>query len=204
MKLILVRHGETEWNHLHRMQGLTDLPLTETGRAQAEAIATALKNEAVEVIYSSPLKRALETARIINRFHQVEIIPVEELKELNVGQLEGLYAEEMKARYSDFFQAWTTDPASTRMPGGESLPEVQERVWSAVTQIRQQNHLHPVILVSHFFSLIALFCKLLDLRLSDFRKLYLGVGSISRVEFNEDKAKLLSFNDTCHLEIGKS
>jgi broad specificity phosphatase PhoE len=200
MRLILVRHGETEWNREYRVQGLRDIPLNDFGRVQAEAIATTLKDEAVEAIYTSPLQRALETANSINQFHQVEIIILDGLKELNVGELDGLYSPEMKSKYPDFYQSWKADAASARMPGGESLPELQDRVWASIQSILDKSG-KLVIVVSHFFSLLSLLCKVFDLSLSEFRRFNLMLGSISMLEFSEEKAKLVSFNDTCHLGI---
>jgi len=200
MRLILVRHGETDWNREYRVQGHSDIPLNEAGRAQAEAIARALKDKSVEVIYTSPQQRALGTAQAINRFHQVDLIALDGLKELDVGDLDGLHSPDMKTKYPDFFQIWTTDATSTRPPGGESLPELQDRVWGSVQSILEENHPDSVIIVSHFFALLTLLCKVLDLSLSEFRRLSISVGSISILELTEDKVKLVSFNDTCHLE----
>ncbi len=199
MRLVLIRHGQTDWNKEYRVQGQADLSLNESGRAQAEAIASFLKDEPVEAIYSSPLARALETARVIERSHQIDTIADDKLRELDVGEVDGLYYPSLKTEYPDFFKAWTIDPASIRWPGGESLPELQERVWDAVQGIISRNHTRSVVITSHFFVLLTLLCKILDLSLSDFRKLNISVASISVVEFVGDKARLVSFNETCHL-----
>ena len=203
MRLILVRHGETDWNREYRVQGQSDLPLNEIGQAQAEAIALALKDEPVEAICTSPQQRALGTAQAINRFHQVDIITFGELKELDVGDLDGLYSPDMKTKYHDFFQVWTANAALARLPGGESLPELQERVWDSIQSILAKDHRESVVVVSHFFALLSLFCKVLGLSLSEFRRLNISVGSIGILEFKEGRSKLVSFNDTCHLEAEK-
>lgn len=200
MRLILVRHGQTEWNREYRVQGQADPPLNEMGRAQAEAIAGVLKREPIQAIYSSPLSRALETAHTINRFHAVEVIPHEGLKELNVGETDGTYFPDMPTRYPDFFALWKADAASVRWPGGETLPELQDRVWRAVSEIIAQRMEGPIVITSHLFALASLLCKVLDLRLSNFRKLNLSVGSISEIEIVRDEYRLIRFNETCHLD----
>ncbi len=199
MRLILVRHGQTEWNREYRVQGQADPPLNETGKAQAEAIARALSYEPIRAIYSSPLSRAMETAKTINRFHTVEIIPHEGLKELNVGEVDGLYFPDMPVRYPDFFARWKADAAAVRWPGGETLPELQDRVWRATTQIITPQTEGAAVITSHLFALVSLLCKVLGLNLSDFRRLNLSVGSISEVEITEKGYRLVRFNETCHL-----
>jgi len=199
MRLILVRHGQTDWNKEYRAQGQADLPLNESGRMQAEAIAQALKDEPVEAIYSSPLLRAYQTAQAISHFHSVDIIKHEGLKEMDLGYPDGTYFPDVKTEYPEFFKAWTTDPASARWPGGETLPELQARAWGAVQDIVATNRSKSVVVTSHFFVLLTLFCKILDLGLSDFRKLNISVGGISIIEFAGDKPRLTLFNDTCHL-----
>ena len=199
MRLILVRHGETDWNQQYRIQGQSDLPLNECGMAQAKSIALALKDERVEAIYSSPLRRALGTAEAINRFHQVKLVPLDELKELDVGELDGMHGTDLRIIYPAFFRDWVTDAASTRLPGGESLTELQDRAWDAVEGVLERNQ-SDLIVVSHFFVIISLLCKVLNLHLSEFRRFGITVGSISILEFNGKRTEMVSFNDTCHLE----
>ncbi len=200
MRLVLVRHGQTDWNKEYRVQGHAGLPLNEAGLAQAEAIARMLKNEPVEAIYSSPLERAFQTAESISRHHDIDIIVRDGLKELNVGETDGLYYPDMQTSYPDFFNVWLKDPAMARWPGGESLPELQTKVWNAVENIASAGHEKSVVIASHFFALLTLLCKVLDMDLSSFRKLNLAVASISVVEFHEGKSRLISFNETCHLK----
>ncbi len=199
MRLILVRHGQTDWNMEYRAQGQSDVPLNPAGEAQAEAIARALKEEPVEAIYSSPLSRAYQTAQAIGRFHQAKIITDDRLKELDVGKMDGMYYPNLKTNAPDFFNIWTTDPASARWPGGETLPELQQRMWDAARSVISGDYSKSVVIASHFFSLLTLLCQILELSLSEFRRLNLSVASISEVEFAGEKGKLVYLNDTCHL-----
>ena len=200
MRLVLVRHGQTDWNKEYRVQGHGGLPLNEIGLAQAEAIAQMLQNEPVEAIYSSPLERAFQTAEAINRFHNIDIKINDNLKELDVGETDGIYYPGMKTSYPDFFKVWADDPAVARWPGGESLPELQTRVWRVVENIVAENCKELVVIASHFFALLTLICKILDMDLSNFRKLNLAVASISIIEFYDGKFRLVSFNETFHLK----
>lgn len=209
MRLILVRHGETDWNQQHRLQGLGDLGLNETGRRQAEALAQALKNERVEAIYTSPLKRAWETSCAIGRFHQVEVATLDELKELDAGEVDGLTYEEMRSQHGDLFTKWMTDAAAVRLPGGGTLVELQNQAWAAIREILRRQHGGMVeegenkkgvtVVVAHFFTILCIICKALGLNLSHFRRLRLDVAATCTLDFNRQKAVLTSLNETCHL-----
>ncbi|MFO8101086.1 MAG: histidine phosphatase family protein [Dehalococcoidia bacterium] len=200
MRLILVRHGQTDWNTEYRAQGQSDVPLNDAGEAQAEAVARALRENPVSAIFSSPLSRAYRTAQAIRRFHEVDITADERLQELDLGDFDGRYYPSLETDAAEFFRLWNTDPPSARWPGGETLPELQRRVWEAVRDIISCNYPGSVVLTSHFFSLLTLLCRILELSLFEFRRLNLSVGSISLVELTGEKGKLLSLNDTCHLD----
>lgn len=199
MQLITIRHGQTDWNREYRVQGQADLSLNESGKAQAYAIAQALKDTPVEAIYSSPLCRAFETAQAVNEFHNIEITTMKGLQEMDVGITDGLYYPDLETKYPEFFKTWTLDAASARFPEGESLPELQDRVWACVQSIIARNHHGSVVVASHFFALLTLLCKILDLDLSDFRRLNISVASISIIEFSGNRTRLTAFNETCHL-----
>lgn len=202
MRLILVRHGETEYNHEYRVQGQSDIPLNESGKRQAGLLAQALQHEAVEAIYTSPLQRAAETAEAIDRFHRVPIRKLDGLKELDAGEVDGLYYPDIASKYPEFHRIWVDVADQARLPGGESLPELQARVWDSIQSIVDADHSSTVVVVSHFFALLCLLCKVLDLSLSEFRRMSMTVGSISILDLPESpggKIKLVAFNDTCHL-----
>ena len=119
-RILLIRHGETEWNRIRRFQGRSDLPLNQEGREQAHALALALKGESITAIYSSPLTRAMETARLIRVFHpSVPLFEEEGLVEMDLGEFEGMEGHRWAEQYSDFRKAWQEDPASVKMPGGK-------------------------------------------------------------------------------------
>jgi alpha-ribazole phosphatase len=212
MRLILVRHGATKWNQERRIQGVSDLGLNETGKKQAEALARALKDVKVDVIYTSPLRRARETARAINRFHQVEVVTLDGLKELDVGEVDGMTYDEMRLNHSEFFTKWMSDFTSVRLPGGGTVPELRDRCCTTIQDIVKKQEAGTggkcddedkvVVAVTHFFPIICIISDTLGLDLLYCRRLRLDVASICILEFNPERAVLVSFNDTCHLRQG--
>ncbi|MBE0479709.1 MAG: histidine phosphatase family protein [Dehalococcoidia bacterium] len=208
MRIILVRHGETRWNREHRIQGLADLDLNETGRKQAQALAEALRNERVSAIYTSPLRRAMDTAAAIARYHPVEMTVLDGLKELDAGEVDGMTYDEMRENHADFLVKWLEDCSSIRVPGGCTLQELQDQVWSAIDHIRSRHEVdedqavqeRSIVVVAHFFPILSILCKALSLDLSQCRRLRLGLASICTLDFNSDRIVLVSMNDTCHLK----
>ncbi|MBI4307493.1 MAG: histidine phosphatase family protein [Chloroflexi bacterium] len=200
MRLYLVRHGETEWNREHRVQGQSDQPLNEAGRRQAEALARAFADRPLAAAYSSPLRRAYDTAQAIARARGLSVQALDELKELHVGVLDGLTFVEMRERYGDFMLRWRED-ATLRLPGGgETLPDVQARAWPAIERIRQAHGGAQVVVVSHYFLTQVVLCTALGLPLTHFRRLRLGEGSVSVLDFSPDgRARVVALNDSCHL-----
>jgi len=202
MRLILVRHGETRWNHENRVVGHTQIGLNINGRQQAARLTGALKDERVSAIYSSTLRRARETAAAIARGHGLGVVTDDALKEVDAGELEGLTFEEVMKRYDDFLQEWMKDNPSLRMPGGESMIELQQRAWPAVERIVGEHPDGVVILVSHSLAILSIISGALGMRPSNFRRLRMSLASISVLNFGERGASLVLFNDTCHLESG--
>lgn len=198
MQLILVRHGETLWNKEGRIQGTSDIDLSPEGFAQAEKLALALKREPLAAICTSPLIRARHTAEIINRFHNLPISTHPELIEMDQGNFEGLSFKELMACEKDFITRWIKDPASVRMPGGESLIDLQKRAWPPVKSLidLQQN----ALIVSHNFTIAAILCRLRNLSLSDFRSTCVGTASQTVIHFGENGPVIAKFNDRGHLD----
>ena len=199
MKLLLVRHGETQWNHEGRALGRGEQRLTDAGREQASAVARVLSRENIEAIYSSPLKRALETAKTIGSVLGLPVKVSEELVEVDAGELEGLTSEEMRTRYPDFMALWDRDPGNAVMPGGEPMSQVQERVWQLAQCFMRERPEANVVAVSHNFAIQTVICKALGLPLSAFRNLRVNLASISALELHQDRGRLILLNDVCHL-----
>ena len=204
MRLILVRHGETQPNREGRILGISDVPLTPTGRAQAHAIASVLREDLPFRLYTSPVGRASETARTISDSLAVPLASLDGLAEADAGELEGLTGQEMRRRYPEFARRWDEDPGTATMPGGESLSEVQQRAWSAVCGLSAEHPDESVVAVSHNFTIQTIVCKVLDIPLHNFRRLRQDLGSITRIELTDSSRTVEALNQTSHLKASAS
>lgn len=198
MRLILVRHGETHWNREKKVQGSSDIELNELGVKQARRLALALRDEKIDTIHSSPLKRAYETARIIGQFHDGPIHVEGGLVEMNQGDFEGLQYHELMEQHREFLKQWVADPALVRIPNGESLAELQERAWRVMEAIlcRPGN----VLVVSHNFTIAAILCRIQNISLSNFRSACVNTASRTIVDCRNGEFHLEMLNDVTHLE----
>lgn len=200
MNLILVRHGETQHNAEGRVLGRGGPGLNQRGRNQAAAAARALSSKTVAAIYSSPLPRALETAERISLELGLPVQTEESLAEIDAGKLEGLTSEEMRAQYPELMAMWGRDPGSVQMPDGESLGQLQERVWQVAQTLLGRHLEDSVVVVSHNFPIETLVCRVLELPLAGIRRMRVDLGSLSTVDMREDRRRLVHLNDICHLE----
>ena len=200
VKIILVRHGETEWNRLHQIQGSkSDTPLNNTGKQQVKRLALRLKKEPIQAIYCSPLERALETAWTIASHHRLEVLLEPDLKEFDLGELEGTKIEDLDKSYREILFITRDGETFPRVPGGESLREVQQRAWSAIQRIISQHPEGEIVIVSHYFLLLTILCQGLNLPLMEMSRLRLDAASMSILTFNGQFSRLLLLNDTCHI-----
>lgn len=201
VKVILVRHGETEWNRLRRIQGgNSDTQLNQRGQQQAESLALRLKQEEIQAVYSSPLQRAQDTARAIAGYHQLPVGVEPSLKEIEVGELEGVSIAEVGKHLSQLLIRHSQGEELPRIPGGESLTEVQQRVWGTIQRLVSRHGDGVLVVVSHYFSILTAVCSVLNLPLSQIDRLRLNSASISILTFDEQATRLTLFNDTCHLD----
>ena len=198
MELILVRHGETPFNRERKVQGITDIELNDAGLRQAHQLALSLKDHEIHQIYSSPLRRAYQTAEAINQFHDVPIHRRNGLMEMDVGDFEGLSFQELRANEKDFLQRWIADPAMTKMPNGESIIELQERAWNAIGDIILEAE--NALVVSHNFTIAAILCKIKCVDLSQFRNFCVETASKTIVQFTNGVGEIGLFNDRSHLD----
>jgi broad specificity phosphatase PhoE len=205
VKIILVRHGETEWNKAHRIQGGTsDVPLNEVGINQARKLAERLKDEKIEAIYSSPLHRALDTAREVARYHGLEVNSLLALREIDAGSLEGFPAANLKLRFDEYICQGNYVQADIPYPLGEYICDVQKRSWVAIQDIARQ-HQGTVVIVTHYFVIMTLVCQILGLPLAQIVHLRLGQGTVTAFTLDGDgDARLELFNDSCHMQGGYS
>jgi alpha-ribazole phosphatase len=149
--LLLIRHGQTDWNLEGRYTGQSDVPLNETGREQARALAALLEAESVppDAIYASDLERARETAAIVAARFGLPVHSDGRLREVNQGEWEGMYFPDIVARYAQEFAEREVDPLNVAPPGGETVGQVQARVRAAVADIAARHPTQRVAIVAH-------------------------------------------------------
>lgn len=206
MKLILVRHGETYWNEVGLVQGGdSDIELNDTGLEQARKLAAFLKNEPIIAILSSPLRRAIATAEVIASHHQLSVEIEQGLKELKVGDLEGLALSNLRTTFSQFLLQWWRDGEAMKLPNGESLVELQQRAWNVIEHLLERHKISPehnkdstAVVVSHYFVTLAIILKALNLPLDYFIKFKVDLGGLSILEFRDYGARLVKFNNTSY------
>jgi probable phosphoglycerate mutase len=145
--IFLARHGETDWNRDNRFQGHADPPLNETGRAQASELSAALADEPLAAVYSSPLRRAFETAEIVAAPHGLEPVPVDALREVDVGSWQGLTRAEVEERFPEHYARWLDYEAGWE--DGESYEEMGRRVIAALLELAAAHEGERILAVSH-------------------------------------------------------
>ncbi|MFX4260815.1 alpha-ribazole phosphatase [Pelotomaculum propionicicum] len=202
-RIYMVRHGETDWNATSRLQGHSNVPLSERGRRQAEQLGRRLAALKFDAFYASDLVRAYETARIIALHHNnQDIKTLPQLRELNFGRWEGLSINEIQGQYPEEIKQWWETPLLTRIPGGESLDEVVKRTVTAVKKIVESHGDGNVVLVSHGGVIRSVVGTVLGMDMNKYWRLRQDNACLNIIDFPEwDKGILMLFNDRSHLEI---
>ena len=196
----LLRHGETKWNAANRICGRSDVPLSEAGRRQAKSLAERLKPIPFDALYSSPLMRALDTARFISERIGLEPVLDDRLVELDYGQWEGKTVEEIMKNDSKTFRAWRADPGEVAPPGGESGLEAQQRVVPFLDSLAAKHPKGQVAVVFHKSVCRLAICHVLGMSPSDYRRrLLMENAALSIIQSREDGWQLITYNDTSHL-----
>jgi broad specificity phosphatase PhoE len=169
--IVLVRHGETDWNRERRFQGHADTPLNDAGRAQAADLADSLTSERLVAVYTSPLRRAYETAALIAIRLGLDVRPLDALREIHVGYWEGLTIDEVRERYpegasADWHAGW---------PGGETYEELSTRVLPALVSLAHEHPNERILAVTHAGPVRAALAAAMGLSYDDARPI---IGSL--------------------------
>jgi broad specificity phosphatase PhoE len=199
LELILVRHGETDWNAGAIFRGHEDVKLNAVGIAQADAVGEALNDRVFEAIYSSPLKRALVTARRIALPHEIKVREHEAFVDINYGLWQGLKESTVKDRYPKLYQRWTGNPAGVKFPGGEKVKNAWKRVNSGLRELLMTHGTGSVVIVTHRIPLKLMTTYLLGKGLSEFSQVRHDPCAISVFEVEGREYKPIVLNDTRHL-----
>ena len=195
MLAVLIRHGETDANTQPRfLGGRSDPSLNARGREQARSLARFFADLPAAAVYASPLRRASETAAAVAEAVGRPVIAEPALREMDLGELEGLAVAEGWTRYPEMAAAWRRQPSRARMPGGETLREVQARAWARLTARAREHDGETVVFVTHTFVLLAVVGEVLGLPLDRFRRLYVDTGGVAVARLGGRRPSLVAMN----------
>lgn len=201
-KILLVRHGATGYNEADLLQGRIDNPLSPSGRNEADLLAKRLQAEKIEIIFSSPLARAVETAEIINRFHRAPVQIIDPFIEIDMGEWDGSSFSTIQERDVSYYQRWVADP-KTPAPGGESFSQVYRRVNRGIRKVLAASEQH-ILITAHATVNRAILGNLLHMPPAVARQFRIRNAALSKLVVYENSGSYRivvdSWNDTSHLE----
>ncbi len=198
-RLLLVRHGISEYNSARRFAGYSDVEMSAAGYEQAERLRDRLAGEKIDAVYSSDLRRALVTAEILCSGRNVDIVPCSELREVNYGDVEGLTFPEISRLYPEVAELITNFSLQLWFPGGESFTEFIERTSKFLDRLEKHAPEKTILIVSHSGPLRVLLCRLLGIDLVHWRQIRLDNASLSIVETYPQRVIISLLNDTDYL-----
>lgn len=202
-RVFVIRHAETTVTQEDRFAGVGDVALSEVGREHACGLATRLRGFQLDAVYSSPLRRAVETAEIVAESHATPVIPVDALREINHGHWEGLTRGQVETNFPDEYASYQRDPLDFQVEGGEAASAVAARAVPAILQIV---HAHPnqqIAVVSHKTTNRLLIGSFLGIDLRRYRDLIAQrPACLNVLDFADEGRIMLSLlNDVSHYEI---
>jgi probable phosphoglycerate mutase len=199
-EIILIRHGETEWNLCGRWQGHADSALSPRGIAQAKALSERMAKEEVDQVYASDLERAQHTARLAGSEANWTFSLMPELRERDLGVLEGLTTDEMLVEHPDVYRSFREDGPEYQPPGGESFKQFYDRCSSAVEKLALLHSGKKIVAVTHGGVLGAIFRYVLRIPLDADRNFVLLNCSLNRIQKDGGRWNLVSWGDVAHLQ----
>lgn len=201
-KIILVRHVQAEGNEKRFFQGAINTEITPKGALQIERTAELLKDEKIDALYASPLKRAVATAEGINTYHNLPLILHEGLKEIDAGVWDGVYLNEISEKYSEDQKNWDSFPHLFQPEKSEGMQSVYNRVWKAVSEILKDNEGKTICIVSHGCAIRNILCHAHNKPIEQLATIPWGTnGAVSVLEFSDGTVpKIIVENSTNHLE----
>ncbi|MBQ7559806.1 MAG: histidine phosphatase family protein [Synergistaceae bacterium] len=201
-RIILARHGQTEWNMQYRFQGRTNTKLTEEGKRQAHALAARLSSWPPEIIYTSPLDRAYYTASAIAEYHNLTPVILPELEEINFAAWEGESIPQLQKEQSSTFSRWRSDPFFYPPDGAETWEKLYVRLSIAVKTFLQGSY-KRIVVVSHGGVMRALYAVFLGLNPHKVWNMDVSNCAMSGVEMRHGRPCLVFANDDLHVRAGK-
>lgn len=203
MRLILVRHGQTEWNQLGRIQGRTDIPLNDTGIMQARAAGEWLSQRRIDAVYSSPMQRAFDTATEIARPHGLPVTSIDDIIEIDFGLWEEKTADELKKLYPEYWNDWSwhLDEEKSANMQAESAYTILNRVKRALNSIFEENTAgSTAVVVSHTMPIKLIMANAIGLPLKSLQSIKVGNCGICELDMNSDMSgSLITWNESGYL-----
>lgn len=194
LEFILIRHGETEINRSKLYCGWNDVELNDRGIKEAERLREKLSGEKIDLIYSSDLKRCLQTSEIINSDHSVPIISSYGLREINFGAWQNISYEDIRSLYPEEYEKWKNDWLSYRIPGGESMIDFHERVTKTTDEIIEVYKDKKLLIVTHSGPVKCILSKYIGENITTHWHFQVSLGSLTRIEFVDGFAVLTDMN----------
>ncbi len=194
-----MRHGVTEYNSTRRFAGYSDVEMSAAGYRQVERLRDNLKDEKIDAVYSSDLRRALATAEVIAAGREVNIVACSELREVNYGDAEGLTFDEISRRYPELAESIADFDLQLEFPGGEHFTGFIERTCHFLDRLHKHEPSETVLIVSHSGPLRALVCHLLGIDQSHWRQIRIDNASLSIMETYPNRVIISLLNGTAHL-----
>jgi probable phosphoglycerate mutase len=199
--IYVIRHCEAMGNHLRVFQGSTDSDISEGGKKQLEFLSERFKDIKFDVFYSSPLKRAVATAKAAMKYNETELFLDDRFKEIDAGVIEGVKFQEMPMLFPEDAHNWSLEPYLFAPEGGEKMTEVFDRVWEAISEIAQKHKGKTIGVASHGCTIRNLLCRVKGLpieRLNDID--WCDNTAVTLIRFDENMKFSCEFeNDASHI-----
>lgn len=203
IELIFIRHGETDWSRSqnHSFRGRIDIPLNGNGINQAKTVGSRLKNENIAQIFSSPLKRAYDTAIEIAKLQGLPVNNHQGFIDLDFGDWQGQLHSEVKREFPKLFFKWHHAPHNMKFPNGESLDKVYCRIKKAITNLINNHEDEKLVIVTHGAVLRVVLCYLHGVGIEKYWQFTMENCAITRVRYLNSKFEIFAENDNQHLLV---
>lgn len=197
-RLLLIRHGQTDYSSQNRYCGFSNPPLNDKGISQCRQLAARLKETKVDKVYSSDLLRAMQTAKIIFDGNPTE--QTEDLREMNFGLFEGLKHEQIMEKYPELYRRWIDNPEKAKTPNGEGLKDLSERIEKKISEIISRNEGGEIAVVTHSGPIRIVLCKALKFDLKKFWCIDQQLCALNIINYEQQASpRVVKMNDTSHL-----
>jgi len=200
VRLFAIRHGDTEYARERRFAGSREVPLTDLGRRQCEAVARALSGAVVSAVYASPLGRARESAAPIAAAHNLDVRVDPALREMSFGEWEGLTRADLAVRYPTELEAWRATPQLVQPPGGERVSDVAARVATGLAALCESHDGETVVVVSHAIVTRLIVLAALGLGPDRLWSVDASPGGITEIEYQDNWITVHRMNTLIHLD----